>query len=105
MKKIFYTLILTIFSAIVLFSCTTTEDVIQEPVIDKPIIEEIPAEVVPEVEQEIEEPVIEGEQLKEDSEVTLRFGGEEEILLEHVLLQVLQTTLHLIILNLIKKLF
>ena len=83
MKKIFYALIFTIFSAIVFFSCTTTEKVIQEPIEDKPIVEEIPAkeEIIQEVEIETE-PEIEGDQLKEDSEVTLSFGGEEEILLE-----------------------
>ncbi len=84
MKKIFYTLIFTIFSAVLFFSCATTEELQQEPIVDQPIIEEVSPEEVPEVEilPEIEEPLIEGEQLKEDSEVTLSFGGEEEILLE-----------------------
>lgn len=85
MKKILYTFILTIFSAIVLFSCATTEEVPQDLGEDKPIVEEVQPKEEPMVEiqpiPEVEE-VIDEEQLKEDSEVTLSFGDEEEILLE-----------------------
>ncbi len=88
MKKIFDTLLLSIFSAVVLFSCATTEEVPQDFSEDKPIVEEIQPEPVTEepiveLEPEIEtEEIIDEDQLKEDSEVTLSFGGEEEILLE-----------------------
>ena len=58
-----------------MFSCATTDDITPEPLEVQPVVEVVEPE--PEI---IVEPEVEGEQLKEDSSVTLSFEGEEVIL-------------------------